>query len=427
MNTARYNVVEFDASPDGKKKNTREIQRAIDACHASGGGVIYFPPGVYSSGTLFLKSNVTLYLEAGATLLGSRDMKDYFPKATARYAESAYGYLLYGENLENVSLAGRGVIDGSGGAFWTNQMINPHVWKPKASRPLGLILLKNCTNTLVRDITLRNSPRFTLWLMGCDIATISAVRVINPRKGPNTDALDIDGCSNVHISDCHLDAGDDCIAVKSDAILLGRNKACENIVVTNCTMASTACAIRVGYEGDSPIRNCTFSNLVIHDADIGIDVVSILPASAPNIKRGAEIDGILFHNIMMDNVSRPIFMWLGRERKGKCTCRIKNVSISNMIANARNGCYLGGCSGRPLEGISLRDIKLIPQGKMTETQAGVPNVWGGEPTPWAFDCRHIQGLKFDHIEVDWTKATGAWKGSMNLEQVSHLKINDFEG
>jgi polygalacturonase len=420
-----FNVMDYGAIGDGRTKETPSIQKAIDACHARGGGTVYFPPGTYYVGTLLLKSHVTLHLESGATLLGSRSEKDYPAKLPK--TPLGWGHLLYGENLENVAITGRGVIDGNGPAFWTNEMINAVVFKPKKYRPRSLILLKNCRNTLFRDITVRNSPCFTLWLMGCDIATIHGLRIMNPRKGPNTDAIDIDCSSNVHISDCHIEAGDDCIALKSDAGLLGRKKACENITVTNCTLASTACAIRVGYEGDEAIRNCVFSNLVITDTDIGIDVVSILPKPVPAIREGARIEGLMFSNIVMEGVRRPIFLWLGQERKGSFKGCLKNISINHVIAKATNGCYIGGMENRSLESIYLSHIKLIMQGKMQSDQAIRPCVWGGEPTPWGIFAENIQGLKLQDIEVDWRQAIGPWQGGLKCNRVEELDVANFKG
>jgi polygalacturonase len=425
MNTTLFNVREYGAVGDGCTLTTAAIQKAIDACHTQGGGTVYFPPGTFYSGTLFLKSNVTLHLETGATLLGSQREKDYLTSTPKGGLGS--GHLLYGENLENIALTGRGVIDGNGPSFWTSEMINAVVLKPKDYRPRSLILLKNCRNTLVRDITLRNSPCFTLWMMGCDIATIHGVRILNPRKGPNTDAIDIDCSSNIHVSDCHIEAGDDCIALKSDAGQLGRNQACENITVTNCTFSSTACAIRVGYEGDALIRNCVFSNIVITDTDIGIDIVSILPAPVPEIREGARIEGLMFNNIVMEGVNRPIFLWLGREREGDFKGCINNISISNVIAKTTNGCYIGGMEGRLLEGIDLSHIKLIMQGKMQTDKTVRPCVWGGDPTPWGIFAEHVQGLKLHDIEVDWRKASGLWLGGFKSEQVADLEVTNFKG
>jgi polygalacturonase len=419
MQTTVFNVREYGAIGDGRTKDTSAIQKAIDTCSECGGGTVFFPPGIFYSGMLFLKSHVTLYLETGSKLLGSTEQNDY--TAMLPPNPQSWGHLLYGENLENVAIIGRGVIDGNGPEFWTSEMINAVVLKPKDYRPRSLILLKNSRNILIRDVMLQNSPFFTLWLMGCDIATIQGIRIMNPRKGPNTDAIDIDCSSNVHISDCHIEAGDDCIALKSDSGLLDQVKACENITVTNCTLISTACAIRVGYEGDAPIRNCVFSNLVITDTDIGIDVVSILPAPVPTIKEGARIENLIFSNIVMDNTNRAIFIWLGREREGDFQGYIHNLSMTNIIAKVKNGCYIGGTSGKSLEGIDLNHIKLFMQGNMSTDKMTRPSVWGGEPTPWGIYAENIRGLNLDDIEFNWQRASGSWQGGLKWDKIENME------
>lgn len=419
------NVTEFGADRTGNTIVTVAIQRAIDACHTAGGGTVVFPPGTYRSGTLMMKSRVTLHLEAGATLLASTDRADY--PITASVVGIGLSYFIFGDNLEDVAITGRGVIDGSGSAFWTDEMINATALRPKEWRPRGMIFLRNCRNTLVRDVILRNSPFFTLWLMGCDIATITGVRILNPRNGPNTDAIDIDCSSNVHISDCHLDAGDDCIALKGDAIFLGRKKACEFITVTNCTMSSSACAIRVGYEGDAPIRNCTFSNLTITRTEIGIDIVSILPKNCPTILEGVQIDRILLDNIAMTDVARPIFIWLGRETPGDFTGHIRDISISRVIAEATNGCFIGGLPNHCVEDIHISQLKLIMHGSMADVPPTTPCVWGSGTTPWPIHAQNVTGLTVRDISIDWRHADGHWHHQLKTDNVTALTTADLTG
>jgi polygalacturonase len=420
-----FSVTQYGATGRGKTNDTVSIQQAINEASQAGGGTVFFPPGNYLTGTLFLKSQVTLYLEAGATLWGSKKKEDYQRTAT-KGPDLGDGYLLYGKDLENVTIEGRGTIDGQGQAFWTRQMLSPVVLKPKEYRPRALMYVVGSRNILIRDVTLRNSPCYTVWLLGCDGVNIRGLTLINPRKGPNTDGLDIDCCRNVRISDCHIECGDDCIALKSDARRLGYQQACENITVTNCTLSSTACGIRVGYEGDAPIRNCVFNNLVMVNTDIGIDIVSVLPANASNIKVGAEIERIIFSDIVMEDVNQAIFVWLGNQspRKSAFKGKIENILIDNVFARAKNACYIGGYPERSIRGVELNNIKLMMQGKMDAREISTPGVWGGEKLPCGLYCRYIDDLKINNFRVEWPSSDHP--ASFRYDQVKNLHLNGFE-
>jgi hypothetical protein len=267
--------------------------------------------------------------------------------------------------------------------------------------------------------------------MGCDRAKIDGVNIDNPRKGPNTDGLDIDCSSNVAISNCYISAGDDCIALKSDAAKLGFTKACENVTITNCTLSSTACGVRIGYEGDAPIRNCTFSNIVIYDTHIGIDMVSILPTLRipfTRIDTGTEIDGIIFTGVVMDRVDRPIYIWMGREHNGDFRGRIENISIDNLVARTVNSCYIGGMVERAVRGVRLTNIRLVLNGEMKPApNADSPGVWGFEKIPWGIYCRWAENIKLDNIQIEWGSASGAWLGAIKCGNVKNLEIGNFEG
>jgi len=372
---------------------------------------------------------VTLHLEAGAALLASRDRKDYIDVAKGPKDGLGCSQLLYGEDLEDIAITGRGAIDGSGPSFWTTRMINAVVLKPKKWRPRSMILLKNCRNVSIRDVTLRNSPTFTLWLLGCQSAVIHGVNILNPRNGPNTDAIDLDCSSHVRISDCHIVAGDDCIAIKSDFELLGRNAPCQNITVTNCTFSSSACAIRVGYEGDAPIRNCVFSNLVITDSDIAIDVVSILPAKGvfDRIKKGVRIERLLFSNIIIDNVNRALFVWMGQDRPGKFSGHIRDLRFHQIIARSRQGCFIGSLADRPIESVSLSQVKLSLIGARTGPESPLPIVWGGGGTAHAIHAHHVDGLELTDTEIDWKEARGPWQGDLLQSRLKGLCVHNFRG
>lgn len=432
MTIHTYDLSEFGAVGDGEALDTKAIQSAIDACHEAGGGTVYFAPGRYLSGTIHIRSNVSLYLSAGATIEGSQNIDDYeidtsVSKLGMPHSFSG-GYLIWADNVKNASIVGMGRIDGQGRAFWKDAKPDGSTVEPKEQRPRAMIYMKNCRNLLFRDISLHSSPCFTLWLLGCDGVNIDGVSIVNPYDGPNTDGLDIDCSRNVVISNCRIEAGDDCIALKSDAHRLGDNRPCENITVSNCTLSSPTCGVRVGYEGDAPIRNCVFSNLAIHNTRTGVDILSIIPDSGKRwcmIRTGALIEGIVFDSIVMQNVDRPIFIWLGNDSEELLLGRVRNIKISNVIAYAKNSCYIGGCAEADVEGIELADIKLIMSGRIDEADSSLPDVWGDNQHPYGLFLRNARGLKIRNLQIDWRSAEGNWQNQILAENVKDLEISGF--
>jgi polygalacturonase len=198
-------------------------QAAIDACHAAGGGRVVCPPGIYLVGTLEIKSNVDLHVEAGATLRGSTDQADYRPLGPAARADGLRHnamHLIFAYNADNVALTGRGAVDGQGDAFFGPRLPGSSHLSLKGWRPPQLIAFINCRDVLVDSITLRNPPGWTLWPLGCDRVRIHGIRILTNRWGPNTDGIDPDCCRGVQISDCHLDCGDGRLPVAVGADLV---------------------------------------------------------------------------------------------------------------------------------------------------------------------------------------------------------------
>jgi polygalacturonase len=391
-----FNAREFGARGDGQTLETAALQRAIDACAASGGGTVRFPPGRYLSGTLFLKSRVTVELESGATLLGSRRLEDYPPTVpwirsyTDNYTERS---LIYGEQLEHIALLGRGEIDGQGAAFKGPYKVRPY-----------LIRLVGCRDVLVRDLTLRDSPMWVQHYLACDGVDIEGITVAS-QCNANNDGIDIDGCQRVRIANCDIRSGDDAIVLKSTL-----NRPCKHVVVANCVLSSDCNAFKLGTESNGGFENIVLSNCAIYDtrlAGIALEMVD-----------GGTLDRVSISNVGMDNVRCPVFIRLGNRarpfEKGAPPTgmgRLRNVSLSDIQASGADptGCCIAGLPGHPVENLALSNvsISLAGGGKEADGRRSIPekpeaypefSMFGRLPA-YGFYCRHVKGLKLHNVKL----------------------------
>ena len=332
-----YNVCDYGAQADGTTLTTKAIQDAIDACHQNGGGQVVFPAGQYLSGTIELRDNVYLVLNGGATLLGSKNIADYEPK-----------YLVIARDAKNIGLLGPGLINGQGDAFWRDKE-RPYV------RPERTIELERCSNVLIRDLQIRNSAAFNIALEECDRVTITGVSIINDRNAPNTDGIDPISSSNVLISDCYIETGDDAICPKSH----GTEKPCENLVVTNCVLISDDSAIKCGTRSDGAIRHCSFSNIVIRDTKYGIGFY---------MKDGGVYEDIQFSNISIETTRRglersfgtnsyAIFMDIEKREPSGTLGRIRDIAFSDIhIVTPDGNCLLAGMPEQKIENVAFDNV-----------------------------------------------------------------------
>ncbi len=421
-----WNVTDFDAKGDGKTLNTNAFQKAIDNCAASGGGIVKVSTGCYIIGTIFLRSNVQLQIDTGAELLGSPNRQDYAAIPQKAGMDDKF-FLIYAENAEHISITGNGKINGNGNSFWQNEMLSELVRKPKSWRPSGLIGFVNCRFLTINRLFLTNSPCYTIWALGCDDATFEGITIRNATDGPNTDGIDIDCCRRVLVTNCNIEGGDDAIAIKSDSGRLGEFRACEDIIVSNCIISSPpACGIRVGYEGDSPIRNCILSNLTIRNSNHGINMISVLPD--PNypcaIFEGTKIENIQFDNIIMHNVSQPIYLWMGNEKPElPFLGYMKNIRISNVTAtNVGNSLIGSALEGKYIEDIALSNIKLFPDKNVSENT--YVNVWGSRH-PYILYVKNVSGLSINDLKVDFSSTKEIWEQVLHFENASEIRLNVF--
>jgi polygalacturonase len=294
-----YNILDFGASSGVDIDSTSEIQNAIDTCALAGGGTVLVPAGLFRSGALWLRSHVTLELDAGAKLRGMDDI-NLFPSRTSDWegprALPMHTGLINAENVENIAITGRGTVDGSGQMWWDLfEQGNLRCERPK------LVRLINCRDVLIDGVSFINSPMWTINPVACNNVTITRVTLRNPQYSPNTDGINPDSCSNVHIGNCHIDVGDDCIAIKAGTETDGRRirKACENIVVSGCTMLHGHGGVVIGSEITGGVRNVAIGNCVFRGTDRGIRIKA-------RRGRGSAVEDVRIDNIIMDEVICPL-------------------------------------------------------------------------------------------------------------------------
>jgi len=339
-----HNVTAYGAAGDGTRLETRPIQNAIDDC-ARRGGLVYFPAGTWLSGTLFLKSNVFLYLDAGATLLGSKDLNGYpvtvqaFRSYTDNYTDKS---LIYAENLDNIGILGHGVIDGQGASFKGPYKVRPY-----------LVRVIQCRDVTVSGVTIRNSPMWVQHYLACDGVLIRGIRV-HSRVNSNNDGIDIDCCERVCISDCDISSGDDAIVLKSTA-----DRPTRNVTVTNCVLSSHCNALKMGTETNGGFENIAISNCTVYDTRLAGLTLQIVD--------GGILDRVTVSGLAMRNVGAPIFIRLGNRarpfqedgpRPG--IGRLGNVVISGIeaVGASKTGCAIAGLPGHVIENVTLDNIRL---------------------------------------------------------------------
>ncbi len=430
-----YDVRRFGAVGDGETPATCALQEAIDACHAAGGGTVLVPPGTYLTGTLYLKSFVTLHLSPGATLLGSSRREDYnaddvFPENPVFSRESVSGaHLIIAYEAEQVAITGRGTIDGNGAAFfeplapeqlsgdYRNKSCNFPI---RDWRPGQMVFFCRCHDVAVQDVALLNSPYWTLFSLGCERVQYRGLRIENPPQTANGDGIDIDCCRYVTVSDCLIRTGDDCLTLRGHSRLLGEHAMpCEHVAVSNCVLSSPCTAVRVGV-GDGIVRDCSLTNLVIPECRTGINFIS---AYSERAAHGTTIEDVHFSDVTMD-AAVPLNLLLGRTAARPAD--IRHISFSNMRLCGRQGCYIGGNEGLPVGDIRLHNVLLRLSGDEVDPDFAhkTPLPYGNNGVADALSCRHVDGLRISNLEVVWEDVGESWRNGIALSDCEDVALTD---
>lgn len=429
-----FDVRKFGTSGDGVAMDTIPLQAAIDACHAAGGGTVWVPAGNFVIGTIRLKSNVTLSLDYGATLLGSTNMADYPTEGLRAAREGQSECLLYAEDSSNIRLEGLGTIDGRGKPEFFPRRAGPG---GRDNRP-RLLRFENCENLVFSGLTYRNPAFWGLHLIDCKHIHFNAVTVRFRNNNFNNDGLDLDGCENVLIENCDIDSGDDAICLKSS------KNPCRNIVVRGCKISSNTAALKLGTSSKGGFIDVNVSNCHFYDCRMGAIKLQVVD--------GGRLENVVISRLVMENVGNPIFIRLGNRGstfgEGKDSARVgtlKNVRISDVVAKvvvedrvkAAQAGYkklkvdgtpgvtdaekskagpimITGIPGHYIENVTLENIRVsFPGGGTAEDAKRVvpediarypEQFFFGVLPSWGIYLRHVNGVSFKNVALECTSA-----------------------
>jgi len=425
-----FDPIKYGAVSDGKTINTKAIQEAIDQCSESGGGTVRISDGQYLSGTLFLKDNVHLVIDEGSTLLGSTDLKDYprtntkFRSYTDNYTERSF---IYGEDLQDISITGKGTIDFQGSGF-------EGTYK---KRPYGIRLITS-NNILVEGLTLKNSAMWMQHYLACDSLEIRGITVWN-HANKNNDGIDIDGCHHVIIEDCIIDSDDDGICLKSTS-----ERLCEDVVIRNCTVGSHCNGIKCGTESTGGFKNIRIQDCrivpskhekVIYGKGTGLAGIAL------EIVDGGIMDNVTVSGINISGYMAPVFIRLGNRgrlyKKGQDKPGVgimQNISLSEIISTGSSnmGCMVAGISGHPIKNLLLSNIKFSFQGggkaedgirQFDEKAAEYPEctMFVERLPAYGIYFWHVNGLILKNVELTTEKADP--RNAILFEEVTDILLN----
>ena len=421
--------MKYGARADTTRLSTVALQRAIDDCSKAGGGRVVVPAGGYKIGTIILKSDVHIFLENGATLYGSTDIKDYRPMKSdyvSLRTQHNTLQLIYADKVRNVAIEGFGTIDGQGGVFKKTTMEEAGILRPH------LIRFIQSENILLRDITLRNSGCWMQHYLACDGVRIEDVTVFN-RDNYNNDALDLDCCRDVVVKGMIADTDDDGLTLKSTA-----ERPCENIRISDCIVSSHCNAVKMGTESNGGFRNISISNIIVkpscnqekklYGMTRGISAISL------GIVDGGVLENVNISDFTIEGTESPIFIRLGNRGRGyqfrspdddptdfthlipiDTMGRINGVQLSNILVHGAGatGCSITGLPSHPVENIWLSNITIQQKGGITETEQPkiserIKNemekdypeatMWGCLPAK-GFFVRHASNVQFHNVQI----------------------------
>ena len=461
-----YNIKDYGAVNDGKTTNTIAIQKAVDACYLGGGGKVYVPAGVFITGTIHLKNNIDLYLESGAILQGSASLKDYESYTKPAYGVNYYG-ILYTRDAINVSISGPGIIDGNNKFFFdfdhakkmdtvstrfTRQKENyrkvesgigdgPVV--PK-DRPRQMVIFSNCKHVQLRDISLLNSPFWTLHFADCDDVSVTGIRLWSDLLVPNADGIDVTSCSNVIITNSDIRSGDDALAIVGYDHHFeipgfeGIKHVSENIIVSNCNLQSYSSGIRIGFLDQNTVRNIHVSHCNITNSSRGIGIFLRDEGSLENITFSDLNIETKMHTGDWWGNGEPIHISAVRGKQNLKLGTIKNVAFNNITCKGENGILIYGSDQSIIQDVRFNHVSMeFVNSKLTNVMGGNIDLRGSlDPHEQLFAAdipgllaHDINGLTLNDFKLTWDSTINQpyFTHGIEINNFKNVKIIDFTG
>ncbi len=441
-----FNIIDFGAIGDGMTLNTRAIQQAINSAESAGGGRVIIPPGIYKSGTIFLKNNIILDVQPGATILGSENINDYTEMTWGHNRDRQPYHLIMAKDVQNITISGGGTIDGNGPAFWQphNPKDDPQWIMPKAKKISPLMEIQNCQNVRIQDVLLKTGGGWTLHLYDSDLIHVNRVQILNHLFSPNGDGIDITGCFDVTISDCIIKTCDDAICLKTT----GDSRECKRVTVTNCIIECSCAALKLGNESFRDISQVTLSNCTIFNSsrafaiyaesagtieDIAVsnivcDTRSPLIYNRPihiSLRKRFSENGLLYDSQIIN--SDKIFDPAGREPQ------LRNIMISNFIAKTEGRILITAAPGQMIENLTLRDIHLtypfiedpVPYIDRAKSSQFSPQNPAAKQARAAVVVENVKNFVLENLNITWPMSSAVPKDWQFPKRIANGTIDSF--
>ena len=461
-----YNILDFGAVRN--KLSTAAILRTIDTCYSHGGGTVIIPEGVFITGTIFLKSNIILFLSIGSELRSSQNLDD-FHVGNARYG------MIFCQDASNVSIAGEGVINGMGSSFYETDQnhVYPEFDKKytrqkegympedkfftdgplkRKPRPWMAVVFFHCNQVSIRDITVKDTPIWAIRFGYCEDVLVDGITILNNLMIPNSDGIHLTVSRNVRIANCDIRAGDDAIIVtgfakiedtpgfnsrEQDKYVYGNKSIyAENIQVTNCHLQSRSAGIRIGY-GQHPIRKCIFDNIVISESNRGIGIFAHDSSSIEELIFSNIIIETRLHNGQWWGNGEPVHLSAISRFEGEPVGKIKDVQFNNISATGEHGILIYGHKDAHMENIQLNNFQLrLKNGKETMDYGGNFDLRpAATPDKLIFEhdipgiyAQYIDGLTIRNFTLTWGSDLPAFfTDGIECHEVKDLSVENFTG